>query len=65
LKDLGALRYFLGLEVARSKAGIYLSQRKYVLDLLYETNMTNAKPFKLPMEANLQLEVEGSLLEQP
>ena len=34
MKNLGGLKYFLGIEVARSKEGIILSQRKYVLDLL-------------------------------
>ncbi|CAL9009255.1 unnamed protein product, partial [Prunus brigantina] len=37
MKDLGDLKYFLGIEVARSKIGIFLSQRKYVMDLLTGT----------------------------
>jgi len=39
VEDLGQLKYFLGIEVARSPKGIVLSQRKYVLDLLNETGM--------------------------
>ena len=34
IKDLGMLKYFLGVEVMRSKQRILLSQRKYVLDML-------------------------------
>ena len=37
VKELGELWYFLGLEVARSKEGIFVSKRKYTLDLLQET----------------------------
>ena len=36
-KDLGMLKYFLGIEVRKSKQGIMLSQRKFVPDLLSET----------------------------
>jgi hypothetical protein len=36
-KDLGKLRYVLRIEVAKSRTGINLSQRKYVIDLLEET----------------------------
>ena len=33
IKDLGELKYFLIMEFSRSKEGIFVNQRKYVLDL--------------------------------
>ena len=59
-KDLGSLRYFLGIEVARSCEGMVLSQWKYVLDLLKETGMLGAKPANIPMDHKVQLFEEGS-----
>ena len=56
IKDLGALKYFLGMEFARSKEGICVSQRKYVLDLLDETGMLGCKPAETPMEPNVKLQ---------
>lgn len=50
VKDLGNLRYFLGMEVTRTKNEINISQRKYVLDLLTETGMLGCKPTPTPME---------------
>ena len=39
IKDLGTLKYFLGMEVACSKRVIVVSQQKHILDLLKETGM--------------------------
>ena len=55
IKDLGNLRYFLGNEVARSKRGIYVTQRKYILDLLIETRMLGCKPTGTPIDQNLDV----------
>ena len=39
MKKLEGLKYFLGIEVDLSSQGIFLSQRKYVLNFLSETGM--------------------------
>ncbi|KAK6259823.1 hypothetical protein SCA6_014297 [Theobroma cacao] len=44
MKNLKRLKYFLGIEVVRSSQGIFLSQRKYILDLLGEMGMLECKP---------------------
>jgi hypothetical protein len=49
IKDLGSLKYFLGIEVAKSKHGIFMSQRKYILDLLKETGMLGCKATDNPV----------------
>lgn len=54
-KDLGVLKYFLGIEVSRSPRGIYLSQRKYVLDILIETGLLGSKPSTFLLEQHHEL----------
>ena len=58
VKDLGNLKYFLGMEVARSRKGIVVSQRKYILDLLKETGMLGCKPINTPMDSQKKLGIE-------
>ncbi|RVW89802.1 Retrovirus-related Pol polyprotein from transposon TNT 1-94 [Vitis vinifera] len=55
MKNLGGLKYFLGIEVARSTQGIFLSQRKYVLDLLSEVGLLECKPVDTPIVQNHKL----------
>ncbi|XP_019056972.1 PREDICTED: uncharacterized protein LOC109116279 [Tarenaya hassleriana] len=52
IKDLGELKYFPGIEVSRSDNGLFLSQRKYTLDLLQDTGKIGAKPARTLLETN-------------
>jgi hypothetical protein len=58
MKNLGGLKYFLGIEVARSNKGIFLSQRNYILDLLAEVGMLDCKPADTPMIQNHKLGID-------
>lgn len=44
MKDLGKLKFFLGIEVSRGPDGFCLSQRKYTLDIITENGMLKEKP---------------------
>ncbi|XP_070667334.1 uncharacterized mitochondrial protein AtMg00810-like [Malus domestica] len=48
IKDLGALHYFLGIQITQTSSGMFLSQSKYVADLLGKANMVHSKPCTTP-----------------
>ena len=52
MTDLGFISYFLGLEVQQSEAGIFISQQKYVKDLLEKFNLKDCNPVKNSMITN-------------
>uniref|UniRef100_A0A3Q7JL35 Reverse transcriptase Ty1/copia-type domain-containing protein n=1 Tax=Solanum lycopersicum TaxID=4081 RepID=A0A3Q7JL35_SOLLC len=55
MKDLGELKYFLGIEFTRSAAGILMHQRKYTLELIAEVGLTAAKHAGTPIDINVKL----------
>ena len=62
VKDLGQLRYFLGIEVARSRKGIVLSQRKYILDLLNDMGMMECRAAPTPVDQNQKVTAQSGEL---
>lgn len=62
MKDLSQLKYFLGIEVSGNSTWFYLSQRKYALDIISDTENLGAKPITFPLEKNNKLAISESPL---
>lgn len=58
MKNLGTFKYFLGIELAHGKTGLFLCQRKYALDTLDECGMLGCKPSSFPLEQNHTLALD-------
>ncbi|GKD41859.1 uncharacterized mitochondrial protein-like protein, partial [Tanacetum coccineum] len=56
IKDLGAIKYFLSIEVSRNSKGLVLSQRMYILDIFEDCGFQGCKPSPFPFEQNLILD---------
>lgn len=59
MSDLGKLSYFLGMEFSTTRRGIFLHQKKYVVDILKKFNMSDCKPVSTPIEIGIRLTREG------
>jgi hypothetical protein len=66
MSDLSPLRYFLGIEISFTPEGFFLSQEKYIQDLLDRTSLTDHRTAETPMELNVHLmATDGEPLEDP
>jgi hypothetical protein len=59
IKYLGRLKYFFGIGIAYSLKWLFISQRKYMLDLLQETDKLGCKLILTPIESNIKLNNEN------
>ena len=55
MKYLSSLKYFLGLEITNSENGLFVTHRKYNLDIISEIGLLGAKSASTPMEQNHNL----------
>ncbi|XP_020553714.1 uncharacterized protein LOC110012924 [Sesamum indicum] len=66
IKNLGDARYFLGLEIARGASGLFVSQTKYIMDIVRDTGLVQAKSVSAPLPTGLKLSSTfGALLPCP
>jgi hypothetical protein len=61
MSDLGSLSYFLGIEIESTAAGYYLSQSKYIHDLLARSGLYDTRTAATPMELHLHLKPSDGL----
>ncbi|KAL0373953.1 UNVERIFIED_CONTAM: Retrovirus-related Pol polyprotein from transposon RE1 [Sesamum radiatum] len=66
IKDLGAARFFLGLQIARSDVGLHLHQSKYIHDIVSDAGLLDAKSVTTPFSLGLKLSQDsGAALFDP
>ena len=66
MKDLGVLHYFLGIQVIHSAFDIFLSQQKYVTDLLHKFHLYTLKSISTPSASRTIISLtDGELLASP
>nr|GFC69339.1 putative reverse transcriptase, RNA-dependent DNA polymerase [Tanacetum cinerariifolium] len=62
MTDLCVLNYFLGISVTRDSSGMFLSQRKYAMEILERAHMVGCNPSRTPVDTKSKLGDGGTLL---
>nr|GEU55517.1 ribonuclease H-like domain-containing protein [Tanacetum cinerariifolium] len=65
MTDLGPLNYFLGISVRRDSSGLFLSQKKYAVEILDKAHMVNCNPSRTPIDTESKLRVDGDPVSNP
>jgi histone deacetylase 1/2 len=63
VKDMGELRFFLGIDVKRTSTGFYLSQEQYAEDILQRAGMSSCKPVSTPVDSRGKLPAAGAAID--
>ncbi|GKA51665.1 ribonuclease H-like domain-containing protein [Tanacetum coccineum] len=65
MTDLGSLNYFLGISVTRDSSGLFLSQKKYAIEILEKAHMVSCNPSRTPVDTESKLGVDGDPVSDP
>ncbi|GKB02599.1 ribonuclease H-like domain-containing protein, partial [Tanacetum coccineum] len=65
MTDLGPLNYFLGISVTRDSSRLFLSQKKYALEILDRAHMANCNPSRTPIDTEFKLRSDGDPVSDP
>nr|GEV89691.1 ribonuclease H-like domain-containing protein [Tanacetum cinerariifolium] len=65
MTDFGALNYFLGISVMRDSSGMFLSQRKYAMEILERAHMVGCNPSRTPVDIESKLGDGGTPVVDP
>ncbi|GJT51470.1 ribonuclease H-like domain-containing protein [Tanacetum coccineum] len=65
MTDFGALTYFLGISVDHTPTGLFLSQKKYDLQLFERAHMVTCNPSRTPVDTESKLGLEGAPVQDP
>ncbi|GJW43030.1 ribonuclease H-like domain-containing protein [Tanacetum coccineum] len=65
MTDLGPLNYFLAIYVTRDSSGLFLSQKKYVVEILERAYMVTCNPCRIPIDTESKLGCDGAPVSDP